>query len=129
MAGFPQVAREAAADDVVPFMRATSALGKDVVQSDVLCFAAAVLTGVLVAIEHLEAREALLQAGTLHELGESNDGWDGNRGGYGMQFTAAILDYLGLAVEDQHHGSANAAYIERFIVLVQDQHRDVGQIH
>jgi len=78
MTGFSQVAGKAAADDVIPFVRATSALGKDVVQSDVLGFAAAVLTGVLVAIEHLEAREALLQAGTLHELGESNDGRDGN---------------------------------------------------
>jgi hypothetical protein len=128
MAGLSQVAGKAAADDVVPFMSTPAALGKDVVEGDVLAFTAAVLTRILVAIEDLKTREALLQAGTLHELGEPNHRRDGNGGSYGVQFTAAVLDYLCFAIEDQYYGSTNAAYVERFKVLVQDQHRDIGRI-
>lgn len=129
MAGLPQVARKAAADDVIPFMSTPSALGKDVVEGDVLGFTSTVLTGEFVAIEHLEAREALLQARALHELGEADYRRNGDRGAYGVQLTAAVLDYFCFAVEDQYHGPANPAYVEWFKVLVQDQHRDIGQIH
>jgi hypothetical protein len=129
VAGLPQVARKAATDDVIPFMSTPSALGKDVVEGDVLGFTSAVLTGVFVAIEYLEAREALLQARALHELGEADYRRNGDRGGYGVQLAAAVLDYFCFAVEDQYHGSANPAYVEWFEVLVQDQHRDIGQIY
>ncbi len=69
MAGLSQVTGEATTDDVVPFVTTPPALGNDVVEGDVLGFAAAVLTGVLVAVEHLETGETLLQAGALDELG------------------------------------------------------------
>ncbi len=101
-------------------MRTPSAFGDDMVQGDVSGFAAAVLAGVSVAVEYLETREPLLQARTLHELGEPNYRRDGDGCGYSVQLTAAVLDYFRFAIEDQYHGSANAAYVERFEVLIQD---------
>ena len=129
MAGLSQVAGKAATDHVVPFMSTPSALGQDVVEGDVFGFTSTVLTGEFVAVEHLEACEALQQARALHELGETDYRRNGDRGAYGVQLTAAVLDYFCFAVEDQYHGSANPAYVEWFEVLVQDQHRDIGQIH
>jgi len=129
VAGLPQVTGEAATDDVVPFVTTSPALGNDVVEGDVLAFTAAVLTGVLVAVEHLEAGETLLEAGALDELGEADHRRDGDRGTYGMEFASTVLDHLCLAIDDEYHGSADPADVQRFEVLVQDQHWDVGLIH
>lgn len=67
-----EVAGETAAHHIAPLVGTPTTAGNDMVQGEVPALAAAVLTGIPVAVEHLEPCQLFLQTGALHMLSQAD---------------------------------------------------------
>lgn len=127
--GFPQIAGEAATHHILPAVISSSTPRHDVIYGEVFDSLPAVLADELISIEYLEAGEFPLKARTHDILCESYDGRNRKCRIYGVDLTPPILNDFRFSVHDENDCPLHPAYIERLVVLVQDQYRDIDLIH
>ncbi len=82
------------------------------IDSQIMPAFAAVLTRVVVAMQHVAARQANFFVWNLHVTSESDDGWKWKTAIYNF---AVMLDALSLSFQDEDHCSAPTAYVQWFV--------------
>src|SRR3954452_11907933 len=115
------VAGTAGRDEIEPRVCTAARTRMNVVKREVARTPAAVLAGVIVANEDLLARQLHLRSGALDHVDEADDGGRRKLAGRAAQREIVLLEYLGLAINDQHNRPADIAYVQGFVVLIQNE--------
>lgn len=79
---------------------------------------AAVLAGIMVPIEYLDARQFRLGAGPFDKIKQADYGGQGENGIRSVDIAGPILQHLCFAAENQGQGSPGTADVQRLIALV-----------
>src|SRR5437773_9799522 len=123
------IAVAARRDDVLPGVLPAAVAWHHVVERQVVPPLAAVLAGVVVALEHFLARQLHDRARPLHVIGEADD-----RGGWETEplaghDVAVLFDDGRLLLREQDDSAPDVAHVQRLEVEVQDQDIRVDDRH
>ena len=119
------VARLARGDEVLPGVSATPMARNDVVEGQVVGLAAAVLAGMPVAREDLAAGQLDPRSRAADQVLEADDGGRAVFGPRRPDHLVVVLDHFGLLAEHEAEGARQVTDVERFVVLVQNEHDTV----
>ena len=121
-AGFAVVAILAGGHYVLPVVLAAPIAGEDVVQGEVSRLASAVLAGVAVTQEDIAAAETSPGPRPSDYIDQANNGWDFKNEGGATQIAPPVLQHLGFASVHQDEGTTSIAYVERLVILIENQY-------
>jgi hypothetical protein len=125
LAALAVVAGLARGDEVLPRVTAAAMPRHDVVEGHVVGLPAAVLAGMPVAGEHLAPGQLDARPRPLDQVLEADDRGRAIFGPRRPNHLVVVLDHFGLLPEDESEGPRQVADVERFVVLVQNEHDTV----
>jgi hypothetical protein len=97
--GLAAVARLAATDNILPSVSAPSMSGDDVIKSQLLGLLAAVLTGVVISTEDLDAGELSRCMGAFDQGSKVYDRRNRNGAMYRVKLSRVLLHHLGFTMQ------------------------------
>lgn len=106
-------------------MLATPVAGDDVVYGKLPGFLTAILAGIPVTVENLEASQLSFPVGTLDHVSEADYRRQGKAIINGVDKAHTVLKHLRLAVVNEHHGAPGTADGEWLVALIQYQYGKV----
>ncbi len=120
-AAFASIAGRTRADHVIPNVRAAAMSRNNMVDGQVVCLNAAVLTREIVAAKYGAPRQAQPRPRAIYLLREADDRGTRKLRRGRENIPATVGDDLCFAANDQHDRAMRVANIERFVILIQYQ--------
>jgi hypothetical protein len=117
---FAPITGDAGTDHIVPGVLSTPTPRNNVVQGKFFRLPAAILAGVLVAIEYLEPAQFPLMTRPINHIDQPDYGRYLKHLVNRVKLTSAILQHFSFATENQHYGPTRATQIEGLITLVKN---------
>jgi hypothetical protein len=127
-AALAMVAVFAGRHEVLPDVLAAEAARHDMIERQVTALCAAVLTGMVVALQDVAAAEPELRTWTPDEVDKADDRWKLESVTRAAENAGALLQNLGFPPVDEQEGAPSVAHIERLVVLIEDEYSAVYHI-
>ena len=118
IASFAVIARYTSTSDIFPDMWAASVSGQNMVNSEILCFASAVLTSKTIPEKHFLPAKSMLLNRTFYHIDQPDNCRNIKRGMSSMNFASSILQHLCFTTTHKAYRPTDVANVESLVILV-----------
>jgi hypothetical protein len=115
---FMTIAKSTSTHQIFPGMPPALMTGDNVIQRQLMTLLSAILTCIMIPIKNLHSGQFRLRPGPLDQIGQTDDGWNGENGIRSVDISGSIFQHLCFAAENQGKSTPGTADVEGFITLI-----------